>query len=220
MSIPTEAQKPILTYLVREPKIKIEKPPVLILLHGVGSNEKDLFSFADELPDRFLVISARGPITLGPTNFAWYQVDFSTGSPVINATQEEQSRKIILEFIDQLKQFHSFDESQIYLGGFSQGAIMSYSIGLIHPEKIKGIVILSGRLIESVKPLIPSGDKLNSLKVFISHGTEDSVLKIGYAREASSYLKSKGIECLYKEYPVGHTINGAILNDLINWLNK
>ncbi len=81
MSIST-VNKPSLTYLVREPKVSADKPPLLILLHGVGSNEKDLFSFATHLPDKFRIISARAPIELGPSSFAWYQVDFSSGKPV------------------------------------------------------------------------------------------------------------------------------------------
>src|SRR5690348_16232131 len=113
--------KPSLIYLVREPKLKTEKPPLLLLLHGVGSNERDLFSFADQLPDKFLVISARAPLSFGPVSFAWYQVDFSTGKPIFNKEQELNSRKIILDFIDQPKEHHSFDDKQVYLCGFSQG---------------------------------------------------------------------------------------------------
>ena len=78
-----------LHYLMRGPKVASAKPPLLLLLHGVGSNEADLFSFADQLPDEYLVVSARAPITLGPESYAWYQVDFSTGTPIFNAQQAE-----------------------------------------------------------------------------------------------------------------------------------
>ena len=74
----------VLKYLIREPKIKSKNTPAILLLHGVGSNEHDLFSFANQLPDRYLVISARAPISLGSNSFAWYQVNFSTGKPIYN----------------------------------------------------------------------------------------------------------------------------------------
>jgi phospholipase/carboxylesterase len=210
--------KPSLTYLAREPRVKTEKPPLVILLHGVGSNEKDLFSFASHLPDRFLVIAARAPIELGPASFAWYQVDFSTGKPVYNRQQEVTSRKIILNFIDELKKIHSFDEEAVYLAGFSQGAIMSYSVALTHPEKIKGIGILSGRLLEEIKPLVKK-EQLNTLSIFIAHGIQDSVLPVAYADEASAYLKSLNVNVNFKKYNEGHGINQVILNDLVTWMN-
>lgn len=218
MSTPT-INKPSLTYLVRQPKINIAKPPLLILLHGVGSNEKDLFSFASHLPVKFLVISARAPIVLGQSSFAWYQVDFSTGKPVYNQAQEKESRETILKFIDELKEHHSFDEKEIYLVGFSQGAIMSYSVALTHPEKVKGIGILSGRLLEEIKPFIKT-EQVSRVNVFISHGIQDPMLPVAYAEEASSYLKSLGVTANFKKYAEGHGINQEMLTDLVTWMNN
>lgn len=211
--------KPSLTYLVREPKVSADKPPLLILLHGVGSNEKDLFSFAPHLPDKFLVISARAPIVLGPSSFAWYQVDFSSGKPVYNQEQEWKSRETILTFIEALKGYHSFDENEVYLVGFSQGAIMSYSIALTHPEIVKGVGILSGRLLEEIKPLVKK-DQLNTLKVFISHGIQDPVLPVWYADDAVSYLMSIAVRVNFKKYDEGHGINQEMLADLATWMNN
>ena len=220
MSTTSMSNKLPLTYLVRELKIKAVKPPLLILLHGVGSNEKDLFSFADQLPDQFLVISVRAPITLDSNRFGWYQVDFSTGKPVFNKEQEEKSRQLILDFIDQLNEHHSFDAAKVYLAGFSQGAIMSYSIALTHPEKVRGIAIMSGRLLEEIKPIIASPIKLQQLNIFISHGTQDGMLTVEYARESLKFLESLNLNPTYKEYFAGHGINTDMRSDLIAWLNK
>ncbi|HTJ51942.1 MAG TPA: PHB depolymerase family esterase [Cyclobacteriaceae bacterium] len=220
MNTTSMSNKLPLTYLVREPKIRAAKPPLLILLHGVGSNEKDLFSFADQLPDQFLVISVRAPITLDSNRFAWYQVDFSTGKPVFNKGQEERSRQLILDFIDQLNEHHSFDPAKVYLAGFSQGAIMSYSVALTHPEKVRGIAIMSGRLLEEIKPIIVSPIKLQQLSIFISHGTQDGMLTVQYARESLKFLESLNLNPTYKEYFAGHGINADMRFDLIAWLNK
>lgn len=209
--------KPSLTYLVREPKVKIEKPPLIILLHGVGSNENDLFSFANQLPDKYLVVAARAPLVVGPSNFAWYEVDFSTGKPVYNQQQEATSRKIILQFIDELKEFHSFDDKQIYLAGFSQGAIMSFTLGLLHPDKVHGVIALSGRILDEIKPLV-ARDKVKMLKVFIGHGTHDNVLPVHYAHSSQSYLRQLHIEAAFHQYHEGHGISNQELQDLVEWL--
>lgn len=206
-----------LYYLVKHPKIENEKTPLIILLHGVGSNEQDLFSFANQLPEKYLVISARAPHVLGQGSYGWYQIDFSTGKPVYDPQQAESSRKLILKFIEELKAKYQFDHQSIYLIGFSQGAIMSYAVGLSNPDKIKGIGIMSGRLLDETKSFI-NKEKVKSLKVFISHGSEDPVLGIHYAREAHQYLKELGLKPLYKEYKAAHTINQDMLLDLILWL--
>lgn len=209
-----------LHYLVKHPKTESSKTPLIILLHGVGSNEKDLFSFANQLPGNFMVVSARAPFEIGKDSYAWYEVDFSTGKPVINKDNAEKSRNTIIQFIDELKQKYTFDNTQIYLCGFSQGGIMAYSVGLTRPDKIKGIAVMSGRLLDEVKPLIKSNTELKQLNVFVSHGTNDNVLGVHYAREGVSYLQTLGIHPTFKEYSEGHTISNAMLTDLVNWLSE
>lgn len=212
-------EKP-LEFLIRKPKVSIEKPPLLLLLHGVGSNEEDLFSLANYLPESFLVVSLRGPLTLGPNSFGWYEVLFTTGQPKINLDQEKQSRKLLLESLDYLKSNFQFDESNVWIGGFSQGAIMSYSIGLLYPNKIKGILALSGRLLEENKEMIKVTEELLTKKIFISHGSNDRVLSVEYARSVKRYLESIGILPQYHEYEEGHSINREMLKDLIQWLEE
>lgn len=211
-------EKTALHYLVRQPKAKTTKPPLLLLLHGVGGNEKNLFSFANNLPDNFLVISARGPLTLGPDSFAWFQVNFTSGYPQINEQQAETARITILDFIERLKEEHDFDDKQVYLMGFSQGGIMSYSVALTEPEKIKGIAVMSGRLLPEVKPLIADEKRLEKLKVFISHGKQDAVLHFPFATDAVAYLQSKGIKPDFHQYDEGHTINKQMFDDVNLWL--
>lgn len=208
----------VLEHLIREPKIKTAHPPIIILLHGVGSNESDLFSFAHQLPDTYRVISARAPIKLADNSFAWYEVDFSTGKPIFNIQQEEESRAILIKFISQLKEKYSAHSNEIYLCGFSQGGIMSYSVALTRPDLVKGIAVMSGRLLEEIKPKIAASTDLLHLKVLISHGKYDNRLPHQYAKEAVAYLKTLKIHPTFHEYKAGHEINGEMLLDLINWL--
>lgn len=211
---------PSLYYIFKEPKIKSAKPPVIILMHGVGSNEKDLFSFANQLPDSFLVISFRAPIELGKDSYAWYHLSFENGKPISNPIEAEASRSMIIDFINNLKNKHAYNEKRVYLCGFSQGSIMAYSVGLTIPEKIKGIAVMSGRLLEEVKPLVASKEKLKNLKVFISHGTNDNVINVSEARQAQTYLKQLSLNPTYKEYPEAHNISNAMFNDMLMWLKN
>ena len=218
----TEAQvkEPMLHYLIRDAKIKQSKPPVIILLHGYGSNEQDLFAFANQLPDSFLVISAQAPNKLGNDSYAWYPLDFSTGKLAYKKEEAEKSRLQILQFIIQLESKHQFDAKRVYVCGFSQGGILAYGLGLTNPDKIKGIAVLSGRLLEEIKLLVKSNENLKSMKIFVSHGTNDKVIDVSYARDAHIYLQQLKLKPSYHEYPVGHTISNDMFNDLINWLKK
>jgi phospholipase/carboxylesterase len=212
----TTSDSMVLQYLVREPQIKSEKQKAIILLHGVGSNEQDLFSLANQLPQDFYVISSRGQFIVGAGRYAWYNVDFATGKPVYNAEQEASSREVIRAFISQVKQNYNLDE--IYLGGFSQGAIMSYSIGLMHPSEVQGVIALSGRILEEIKPLVKKEDYLQRLQVFVAHGLQDNTLPIHYAKQAKEYLETLGVQLSYHEYPIGHQISNEVLQDLNSWL--
>ncbi len=207
----------ILKHLVREPKVETSKNRAIILLHGVGSNEQDLFNLAGHLPAEFFVIAARAPFALGPERFAWYQVDFSTGKPVFNEAQELSSRETIRKFIAEVKQKYSLDE--VYLGGFSQGAIMSYSIGLRHPKEVNGIIALSGRVLEDLQSTVTKNDELYRLKVFIAHGMQDATLPVHYAKQAKTFLQHLDVPLTYQEYNMGHQISGEVLKDLNAWLN-
>jgi phospholipase/carboxylesterase len=218
MTLTAQTPSASLHYLVRPAAAPTGKTPLILLLHGVGSNEKDLFSFADRLPSEYLVVSARGPVVLGSDSFAWYRVDFSTGAPVADVRQAEASRAELVAFIDYLAQRYTIDTQRVYLVGFSQGAIMSYSIALTRPDKVAGIAAMSGRLLEEVKPHIATQESLKPLHVYIAHGTDDRVLPVGYARDAAAFLKTLGITPTYREYPEGHTISLTMLDDLVGWL--
>ena len=86
-----------LVHLVREPLVKEEHPPLLLLLHGVGSNEEDLYGLVPYLDKRFLIVSARAPITLEPGSYAWFELTFTPQGPIINPAQAEASRKKLID---------------------------------------------------------------------------------------------------------------------------
>jgi phospholipase/carboxylesterase len=222
MNYKTEAIKGedlMLKYKVLQPEPGVAKPGLILLLHGVGSNEEDLFRFSQSFPKGFVVVSARAPYTLAAGKYAWFELTYAAGKPVINPEQAEKSRLVINIFINQLIDRYMIDPKKVFLGGFSQGGIMSYSVGLTFPQKFAGIFVLSSRLLPEVKPLVKSMEELQNLEIFIAHGKNDPVLPIQYAADALAYLQPITSSITYHEYDMAHTIGEQELVDLVDWLS-
>ncbi len=193
-------------------------PPLLLLLHGIGSNEFDLLSLAPELDGRLFCVSARAPHRMGEEAYAWFHVQAGPEGPVIRADEAEASRLLLLRFIDELVAEYRLDAKRVFLMGFSQGAVIGLSVALTSPERVAGIVAMSGRLLPEVLPLVAGHEALSSLSVFIAHGIQDGVLPIGYGRAARDRLSSMGVDLDYREYPMGHEVASESLRDISFWL--
>ncbi len=209
-----------LVHLVRQPIIEADTPPLLLLLHGIGSNEHDLYGLAPFLDNRFLIISVRAPHTLGPGSYAWFEADFTPQGPVINPEQAEASRKTLITFLKEAITAYGADPKQVYLMGFSQGAIMSASVALTQPELVAGAVLMSGRILPEIQPLIASNEELSDFPFLVVHGTVDMVLPITHGRASRELLSSLPVNLTYHEYPMGHEVNQESLSDVTTWLSQ
>ena len=210
-----------LHYLIQEPKTIKDKNPLLILLHGYGSNEEDLFSFASELPNEYYIISVRAPFELQPYGHAWYAIHFDADeNKFSDNVQAKQSVEIIAQFIDEVVKKYPIDTKNITLIGFSQGAILSYATALTYPQKVTKVVALSGYLNQEIIPEIINRSTISHLKFFISHGSVDQVIPLHWARKAKPTLEKLGLEVEYHEYPVGHGVAPQNFFDFKNWLQK
>lgn len=209
-----------LTYSVHLPAKKTAKTPVLILLHGYGSNESDLFELAKTMDSRFTTFSLRAPNDSKEQGFCWYELDrLPNGDFKYDYKQAEASRVKILSFISNACKSYHLDSTQVFLLGFSQGTIMSYDIVLHSPQKVKGVIALSGRLMEESKLQKTNLAQLSKIKFFIGHGNSDNVIKLAEAEKASAFLKEKGVDKItYKTYEMPHSVSGNELNDLRSWL--
>lgn len=211
-----------LEYLIRQPKTPQSNPPLLIMLHGYGSNEQDLFSFADELPEELLIISARAPLSLGFGSYAWYTIHFDAASSdkFSDIPEAKKALKKIDQFINEIIEAYDVDENNIFLLGFSQGTILGTAYALNHPHKIKHIAALSGyvnhELIE--KPL--EKESFKDLDFFVSHGSADQVIPVEWARKTGPFLEKLNIKYSYQEYPVGHGVAPQNFYDLHNWIKQ
>ncbi|MEJ2584988.1 MAG: alpha/beta fold hydrolase [Robiginitalea sp.] len=194
-------------------------PPALFMLHGFGSNEQDLFSFAPELPEDLLVISLRAPYDLPPYGHAWYAINFEAPRGKWNdVDQAIKSRELLLKTIDEAIEKYGLDPDRISLLGFSQGSILSYALALSYPERIKSVIALSGYV--DPEMLVPDyRDKdLSQLRVYGSHGQVDPVIPVAWAQQAADFINSLGIDHRYREFPVGHGVSPENLADFKAWM--
>ncbi len=210
-----------LHHIIKEPKIKQEKSPVIILLHGYGSDANDLFAFASELPEELYVISAQAPYPMPPYGNAWYAINFnSTQGKFSDNIQAVKSRDLILQFVEEVIENYPVDPDNVTLLGFSQGTILSYAVALSHPEKIKNVVALSGYINEEIIEEDYRKNDFSNLSVYASHGSQDQVIPVSWARRNPQILKELNIDHVYSEFGVGHGVAPANLLELKNWLKE
>ena len=210
-----------LEYLIRKPKKPIGKPPLLVMLHGYGSNEQDLFSFADELPDELLIISARAPLSMGFGSYAWYTIHFDAPAGKFSDIPEAiKARDTINNFIDEVTNNFEFDTNNVFLLGFSQGTILSYAVALNYPGKVQHVIALSGYINNELLPKELFRSDFNELDFYISHGSVDQVIPVDWGKKAPPFLDKLGIKNSYQEYPVGHGVAPQNFYSLKTWIEK
>ncbi len=209
-----------LHYIVRQPKIEQENPPLLILLHGFGSNEEDLFSFASELPDELLIVSARAPYDMAFGGYAWYAITLDANDEKFSDLDEaRKSLTKIADFIAYIKTTYKTDPNNTFLLGFSQGAILSYALSLNYPNKVNHVLALSGYINDELAPKDVSNLNITT-DYYISHGSVDQVLPVEWARKAPEYLKTNNLENIYSEYPVGHGVAPQNFYNFKSWIEE
>ena len=187
-----------------------------MLFHGRGADEHDLFPVLDLLdPDqRLLGITPRGPLSLPPGGAHWYALG-GLGTPdpaTFLPTYELASR-----WLDDLASETGIPPEKTILGGFSQGAVMTYSLGLgAGRPRPAALLALSGFI-----PTVP-GFELDLEPplppIAIGHGTYDPVIGVEWGRRAKALLEEAGADLIYREYPLPHTIEPGFLAELRPWL--
>lgn len=214
-------EKLTLDYLVQEPNEINEKTSLLILLHGYGSNEEDLFSFAKELPSNLIIISARAHLSLGFGGYAWYSINFTETQGKFSDTEEAiTAREKISTFISQIQEKYSIQPKKTFLLGFSQGTILSYAVALNYPEKVQKIIALSGYVNPDLLPKNLMDKDYSNLDFFISHGSVDQVIPVEWANKAPQFLKELKIKHSYQEYPVGHGVAPQNFYAFKTWIEE
>ena len=193
--------------------------PAVVLIHGRGTNERDLLSIGAQLPEELFVLSVRAPQPMdGPNSFTWYDLDLSAGG--LHASQPDpegfrRSLDLVHEFVEAAIGAYDLDPDRVGLLGFSQGAITSMAALIERPDAYRWIVALNGYLAESHE-----GDASNAegKPVFIGGGSVDQVIPISRVEHAAETLDAGGADVRFETYDAGHGTTPAELSDVIEWL--
>lgn len=209
-----------LYHIIRK-STRTENAPLLIMLHGYGSDEADLFSFSGELPQDIFIISVQAPIAMKPYGHAWYSIDFDEEKGKWSDNEQAKvSRDLIAKFIDEAVETYPVDKNNVTLLGFSQGAILSYAVALTYPEKVKNIIALSGYVNKDILPETLDKANYSNLDFYCSHGSVDQVIPVDWARQSAPFLEDLNIKHTYSEFRVGHGVAPENFREFREWLSK
>ena len=193
-----------------------EPEGALVLFHGRGADEHDLFPLLDALdPERRLVgATPRGPLSLPPGGAHWYVLG-GIGTP--EASTFHATFAAAAEWLDGLLEDHGHAHERLVLGGFSQGGVMAYSLGLGSGRPRPAAIVALSSFIPTVEgfeldlsaPLPP---------IAIGHGTLDNVIEVEWGRRARALLEEAGANVLYRETPMFHQIDPEFIRDVSRWI--
>lgn len=195
--------------------------PLVIFLHGFGSNEEDLFGIKDALPSTWTYLSARAPMPVDPQGYRWFTKTPGDGDYNGETADLQRSAALIEDFVGKATAKYHTHSDRVFLVGFSQGAIMSYEVGLRKPALVRGIAALSGSVLPVLKAELKPSESLGKLAIFIGHGTFDQALPYASATQANEVLVGLGLTPEFHGYPgMPHTVSETEVQDLKAWLAK
>jgi phospholipase/carboxylesterase len=188
--------------------------PTVLAIHGLGSNEHDLIGLAPHLPEGLLWISPRAPLVVGRNAFEWYRVK------VIGRPDPEQvlsALETIDRFVDEIRSTYPVDPRKLFLLGFSQGSLLSMCYALTHPSKVAGVIAQSG-YIPSHIPLEVDEPGIRNKPFLLTHGEQDTMIPVEWARASRDRLLSLGVDLSYHEFQMGHNVSLDSLEVISKWL--
>ncbi|MBT4416058.1 MAG: alpha/beta fold hydrolase [Flavobacteriaceae bacterium] len=193
--------------------------PLLIMAHGYGSNENDLFSFSRGLPDKLTIVSIRGDINIQNIGYAWYDINIEfNGNKTYDIEKAIESRDKVADCIEKCTEIYNTDKNNVTLLGFSQGSILVNAVALTYPEKVKNVIAFSGVVDPNIISL--SSKSLKNLSFYISHGTLDEVLPYNLSKESLKFLEKNNLNFVFEDFPVGHGVSPENFKSMLSWLTK
>jgi phospholipase/carboxylesterase len=203
-----------LTYIAHPPTIASAHPPLILLLHGSGADERDMIGLWAQLPGQFVVVSPRAPFSDGG-GYRWYRkLDGK-----VRTGDLDLSRKIIDVLVESAIQRFDADPGKVFLAGFSQGAVMVYEVALREPGRFRGAAVLSGTLFPSAQAELSALKDPGRESFFVAHGTADPRIPFENATAARAALARSHVPTAFHAYTgMGHEIGDVETKDLGAWL--
>lgn len=196
-------------------------PWLLVLMHGVGSNEGDLFGLAHLMPPQFHVVSLRAPNVIAPDAYGWFEFHVAAdGRRSIDEVQERESRFLVGELVASMGEQLGIPPERTVVGGFSQGGIMSLSLLLTQPQKLRAAMVWHSRLLAQVEPHIAPREAFEGKVLWVSHGTADNVIPLAAAQHTREVVGTLPIALAGGDFPGAHEIRPAELQQSVAWLQS
>ncbi len=190
-----------------------KRPPLLILLHGRGADENDLFELAPHMDPRFAIAALRAPLTTDEGGYTWCE-SRSPGRYIGESLRETLSW--FQAWLDELAKGRP-EPQDVYLLGFSAGMTMASALVLDQPSRYAGAILLSGTLPFDTDLAITK-NRLAGVPIFHGHGSFDQVIPADLVTRSEKYLReSSGAKLESRSYPIAHEISEAEIRDLNQW---
>lgn len=194
--------------------------PTVLALHGWGANALDLLGLAPYVAGgRLRFICPQGPVTvpLGPTvGYGWFPL---TAGGATDPQEFAAGLDALHGFLDGAVDRYSLDERKLVCLGFSQGGVMAYALALGEPTRFAGLVALSSWLPGALVNVLPAAER-SQLPVLVHHGVSDPMIEVTRGRHSVELLRQLGTPVTYREFDMGHEIDGKSLADLSGWLEQ
>lgn len=207
----------MLEYKIRKSALENQKNPSIILLHGYGSDENDLFSFAEYLPKKYTIISLRAPFETPMGGYCWFSINFNNSNE--KWSDHKQAYQSILNLESQIDFFiqkYNLEPDQVDLLGFSQGAVLSWALLLDFSIKINRAVCLSGYIDKSL--LKEDIYSYRDIIAYSSHGTNDPVIPFDWAKTSIESLKENNPNVVFNSFQDAHNVSQENFQSILNWL--
>lgn len=209
-----------LRYKIKKGK-GIEKPVLVILMHGYGANEDDLMPISQNFPENYIVVTPQAPYKIGQNSYQWYTSERSKNNGLGgNAVEVKNSITKIVALIQSLQKKYNVPASRTFLDGFSQGANMSYQIALNNPNLMQGIIVMSGTIFDSLKAE-KEKEKAGKFHIFIGHGDADNRIPYSEAVNSKKWLdERKYISEMHTYKGMSHSISSEEIQDILHFIQE
>jgi phospholipase/carboxylesterase len=216
----TELINGVMTYRLRPPQTNGagSNIPLLVMMHGRGANEGDVYELVPYVNREFLIVAPRGVEVHEETERGAYRW-FNWSGEESNTEMFEPAIQKLSALVEELAQQFPLNRSRIYFGGFSQGASMACLMSLVRPELVAGVIAHSGFLPPSPGLKTITGNA-SGKPFFFAHGTGDELISLEQAHTTADLLKEAGAQVEFREYPLGHETSPESRRDLADWLHR